>query len=159
MSFGQKNNKLMDDISENLKQTMKKISDLDTENDLLNDEEDNNNYNNFKGSKLNISRRTFLSQPQNVQENNAFNKTSNYKNSAQNFNVTNESLYSNRLNNNKKSNNNFNNTSMNNYENNNNNNNIKNYSDNIIKGLDQLYNDINKDFDEIEDFIKTSIQQ
>ena len=157
MSFGLKNNKLIDDISENLKQTMKKISDLDTENDLLNDEEDNNNYNHFKGSKSNLSKRTFSNQPQYIQDSNTFNKLSNFKNSGQNFNLANESVYSNRLNYNKKSSNNFNNLSLNNNETINNN--IKNYSENILKGLDQLYNDINKDFAELEDFIQTSSQQ
>ena len=147
--------KVNDEIGENLKQTMRRINELETENDVVNEQNEfsnsvNNNY--MKNSKLSASKRTFQNNQSNLNE--SHNKNTNFKNSGHNYQISNESFQNSRGNFNKKTNN-FNN-SNNNFENENC---FKSYSNNILKNLDDLYNDIYKDFTELENFIQNSIQQ
>src|SRR5690242_16013943 len=105
MSSMNKNTKF-DDISENLKQTMKKISDLDTENDVLKDEEDNSNTNMqfFKGSKASFNTKRQFPNMTNLQVQETSNRFTGFRSNAQNFTQNvNESLYNSRPNYNKKS--------------------------------------------------------
>ena len=146
-------NKVTDEIDENLKQTMKRINELDTENEVINDQNEYTNSNNnfMKATKLSASKRPFQTYQSNLNESQI--KNTNFKNSGQTYPATSESLQNSRLN--YKKTNNF--INSNNFDNNTNN--FKAYSNDILKNLDDLYNDINKDFTEIENFIQNSIQQ
>lgn len=141
--------KITDDINENLKQTMKKIDELDNEKDSMNDFNDNQSSqtNFFKSSKFSINKNKF---PQNSYETQA--KLSGYKNVG--LNQTSESFHNSRVAINPKKT--INNNSFNYAENNIG---FKVYSQNILNNLDNLYNDINKDFAEIENFIQNSLKQ
>ncbi len=140
--------KLTDDINENLKHTMKKIDELDNEKDSINDftENQSSQTNFFKSSKFTISKNKF---PQNSYESQA--KMTGFKNST--YNQHSESFHNSRVGFNKRT---INNNSSNYAENNTG---FKVYSQNILNNLDNLYNDINKDFAEIENFIQNSLQQ
>ena len=156
-------NKVIDEISENLKQTMRRINELDAENDVgsENGENQTSGTNFFKASKLGTTSRAFQQSNYPPAMNESQTKFTSFKNAGQTYQLTNESLQNSRIGFNKKmaTTNNFNQTNLNANSNFVENSGFKSYSNNILKNLDNLYNDINKDFTELENFIQSAIQQ
>jgi hypothetical protein len=149
-------NKAIDDVSENLKQTMQRINELENENESANENNDNPNSTNnfFKNSKLSFTKKSVPNFGANLADSQT--KLTSFKAATQSFPVTGEGFNSRTgFNKTKQSSNNFNNTVSNN---NDSNSSFRAYSNNILKNLDNLYNDLNKDFSDLENFIQSAIQ-